>query len=85
VKKRKRPNRIAAAGKISSTMPPVDAPAPEPWANAGEINIPASQQAEVHNGNTRIKRFMIFAAIHGLMVLMKIPKIRGTYTKGPDY
>jgi hypothetical protein len=23
----------------------------------------------VHNGNTRIKRFMIFAAIHGLMVL----------------
>ncbi len=68
---------MAAAGKISSTMPPVEAPTPEPWADADEINIPASQQAAVHNGKTRIKRFMIFVAIRGLMVLMKIPKIRG--------
>ena len=71
---------MAAAGKISSTKPPVEAPAPEPWAVAGEINIPASQQAAVHNGKTRIKRLMIFAAIHGFMVLMNIPKIRGAYT-----
>ena len=61
-------------------MPPVEASAPEPWADVGEINIPASQQAAVNNGKTRIKRFMIFAAIHGLMVLMKIRKIRGAYT-----
>ena len=60
VKKRKSPNRIAAAGKISSTMPPVEAPAPEPWAEAGEINISTAQQAAMHNGKAR-KRFMILA------------------------